>query len=75
MLREGMDFDDMADVVVDHSFEVFKSKGDAYMTRGYPLDANGIPDESLGSTTVFGLMERSFLVTTQAKNSVVTVIM
>ena len=48
MLREGMDFDDMTDVVVDHSFEVFKSKGDAYMTRGYPLDANGIPDESLG---------------------------
>ena len=48
MLREGMDFDDMADVVVDHSFKVFKSKGDAYMTSGYPLDANGIPDESLG---------------------------
>ena len=48
MLREGMDFDDMTEVVVEHSFEVFKSKGDAYMTRGYPLDANGIPDESLG---------------------------
>ena len=48
MVREGMDFDEMKEVVVDHSFEVFKNKGDTYMSRGYPLDTNGIPDESLG---------------------------
>jgi asparagine N-glycosylation enzyme membrane subunit Stt3 len=48
MLREGKDLDEMADVVVAHSFEAFKNKGDTYMTRGYPLDSNGIPDESLG---------------------------
>ena len=48
MLQDGMDLDDMADVVVDHSFEAFKNKGDTYMTRGFPLDSNGIPDESLG---------------------------
>jgi asparagine N-glycosylation enzyme membrane subunit Stt3 len=48
MIQEGKDLNDMADVVVDHSFEVFKNKGDAYMSRGYPLDSNGIPDESLG---------------------------
>ena len=48
MIQEGMDLDDMADVVVGHSYEVFKNKGDAYMSRGYPLDSNGIPDESLG---------------------------
>ncbi len=48
MIQEGKDLNDMADVVVSHSFEVFKNKGDAYMSRGYPLDSNGIPDESLG---------------------------
>ena len=48
MLQEGKDLEEMAEVLVDHSFEVFKNKGDAYMSRGYPLDANGIPDESLG---------------------------
>ena len=48
MLREGKNLDEMADVVVAHSFEAFKNKGDTYMTRGYPLDSNGIPDESLG---------------------------
>ena len=48
MIQDGKDLEEMAEVVVDHSFEVFKSKGDAYMSRGYPLDANGIPDESLG---------------------------
>jgi len=48
MIQDGKDLDEMAEVVVDHSFAVFKSKGDAYMSRGYPLDANGIPDESLG---------------------------
>ena len=48
MLREGKDLEEMADVVVAHSFEAFKNKGDTYMTRGYPLDSNGIPDESLG---------------------------
>ncbi|MGB2049086.1 MAG: STT3 domain-containing protein [Candidatus Poseidoniaceae archaeon] len=48
LLQDGKDLDEMADVVVDHSFVAFKNKGDAYMTRGYPLDSNGIPDESLG---------------------------
>ena len=48
MIQDGKDLEEMAEVVVDHSFAVFKSKGDAYMSRGYPLDANGIPDESLG---------------------------
>ena len=43
-----MDLDDMIEVLTDHSFEAFKNKGDTYMTRGYPLDANGIPDKSLG---------------------------
>ena len=48
VIREGMTLDDMRDMVVDHSFEVFKNKGDTFMSRGYPLDSNGIPDESLG---------------------------
>ena len=48
MLQDGMELDDMIEVLTDHSFEAFKNKGDTYMTRGYPLDANGIPDKSLG---------------------------
>ena len=48
MVQEDYDIESMSDVVVDHSFEVFKNKGDAFMSRGYPLDSNGIPDESLG---------------------------
>ena len=46
MLQEGKDLDEMADIVVDHSFVVFKNKGDTYMSRGYPLE-NGIPNTSL----------------------------
>ena len=48
MIQSGMDIEEMADVVADHSYEVFKSKGDTYMARGTPLDSNGIPDETLG---------------------------
>ena len=48
MIQSGKSLDQMADVVVDHSYEVFKSKGDTYMARGIPLDSNGIPDETLG---------------------------
>ena len=48
MIQSGKDIDQMADVVADHSYEVFKSKGDTYMARGFPLDSNGIPDETLG---------------------------
>ena len=48
MTQDGIDIDQMADVVADHSYEVFKSKGDTYMARGFPLDSNGIPDETLG---------------------------
>ena len=33
MIQDGKDLEEMAEVVVDHSFEVFKSKGDAYMSR------------------------------------------
>ena len=48
MTQSGKDMDQMADVVADHSYEVFKSKGDTYMARGFPLDSNGIPDKDLG---------------------------
>ena len=48
MIHSGKDINQMADVVADHSYEIFKSKGDTYMARGTPLDSNGIPDESLG---------------------------
>ena len=48
MIHSGKDIDQMADVVADHSYEVFKSKGDTYMAQGFPLDSNGIPDETLG---------------------------
>ena len=48
MIQDGKNLEEMAEILVDHSFEVFKNKGDAYMSRGYPLDTNGIPDESLG---------------------------
>ena len=48
MNLENRDRDVMSDFVVAHSFEVFKNKGDTFMSRGYQLDANGIPDESSG---------------------------
>ena len=48
MNLENRDRDVMSDFVVAHSFEVFKNKGDTFMSRGYQLDANGIPDESGG---------------------------
>ena len=48
MNLENRDRDVMSDFVVAHSFEVFKNKGDTFMSRGYQIDANGIPDESGG---------------------------
>ena len=48
LIQDGLDIDQMADVVADHSYEVFKSKGDTYMARGFSLDSDGIPDETLG---------------------------
>ena len=48
MIHSGKDINQMADVVADHSYEVFKSKGDTYMARGFPLDSDGIPDKTLG---------------------------
>jgi len=48
MNLENRDRDVMSDFVVAHSFEVFKNKGDTFMSRGYQLDAHGIPDESGG---------------------------
>ena len=37
LLQDGMELDDMVEVLTDHTFEAFKNKGDTYMTRGYPL--------------------------------------
>ena len=42
MTQSGKDIDQMADVVADHSYEVFKGKGDTYMARGFPLDSNAL---------------------------------